>query len=1077
MYAKKALSKSGVRCSCPVPSRSLLAKGHPSPVVPNIVQQTNASFAKKPRTFEEIFDDLMVSAKHDTPYQAIEIDLQPVLDATHVVLWVYLEEHNSLFSPSFGIFGPINDCLLAAGYKSRCPFVCEAQRTHILFNPQIDGRIIPPTQPLLMVPIRAKDGHCFGVIQFSRKPDKLFGEQDLAIASFLMKKFEIYARFLFLDMQEILTAAELTRFGGLCDVVTTVLVSLERIFRCRKAEIWKFKRGATRTWRYEKGETIKQAVELSRAGVVGYSLSQRKMVNERSVLRHPNHDDFADGFYDEAILVYPYLDEEEKVWAIALRGREQPPSFSESEEIVLRAVAPFVIRSVAKAIKARTVDENLDTYQSRLTALLEVAEALSGVLDIEELIPLIMDRSCNLLDAERCSLFLVDPVKQQLVTRFAGGLSKTIRIPIGKGIVGTVATTGEIINIPDAYNDERFDRSIDKKTGFRTKAILALPIFNNRGEIAGVTEMINRKDGGSFNDDDIRLMMGFNVFCGISLDNAKLYSASLDLAKQLRTFVDMSEGFMQKDSIRASIEKILDNARDIIYAKRASLYLCEAENDLTLLVSVGESSSYGDIFAKEVVQKGQMAIYAGQELKEKAQLGQSLDSAIEKMLAGEVSLRDLTSETKRLGDTNSTTRSSRVMKVLMSEGDDAANDIQESVCALPLFNSDGKVLGVMELECQRIILSEDVKLLDSMAIFAAVTIERNQLQDIATLGEQEQELQLNITPLERTKCDVVPARLALTPEETAHIQSINFDSPQWDGIGHLKVCFGVFHRFGLQEKFKISNEKLFRFLTEIRDTYNPVPYHNWRHAVDVTEFVTYQVTTGNLDKELTSFELFALVVAAICHDANHDGFTNVYNVKAETPLGILFKNQSVMETHHCAVAISILSKEQCNLFATLEPDEYKKMWTTIIQLILATDMAKHFEILKTFNALKDNNEFSLENNEHRVMLMQLVLKSGDISNVSRPFELADKWCDVLCEEFFRQGDLESASGMEYTSPLNDRAHLDKPKSQIGFYTFVCLPLFEATARAVPELMVNVEQVKSNLAVWKAASEKAQAEQK
>jgi hypothetical protein len=103
--------------------------------------------------------------------------------------------------------------------------------------------------------------------------------------------------------------------------------------------------------------------------------------------------------------------------------------------------------------------------------------------------------------------------------------------------------------------------------------------------------------------------------------------------------------------------------------------------------------------------------------------------------------------------------------------------------------------------------------------------------------------------------------------------------------------------------------------------------------------------------------------------------------------------------------------------------------------------------------------------------MQLILKCGDISNVSRPFELADKWCDVLCEEFFRQGDLEMANGMEYTSPLNDRSHLDKPKSQIGFYTFVCLPLFQAAAKAVPTLQCNVEQVESNLAIWKDAQQK------
>jgi hypothetical protein len=142
------------------------------------------------------------------------------------------------------------------------------------------------------------------------------------------------------------------------------------------------------------------------------------------------------------------------------------------------------------------------------------------------------------------------------------------------------------------------------------------------------------------------------------------------------------------------------------------------------------------------------------------------------------------------------------------------------------------------------------------------------------------------------------------------------------------------------------------------------------------------------------------------------------------------------------------------------------MWTTIIDLILATDMAKHFQALKEFAEIFDAGAYSMENKEHRLITMQLLLKCADISNVARPFELADRWCDLLCEEFFRQGDLESASGMEYTNPLNDRVHLDKAKSQIGFYTFVCKPLYEAAARAMPPLQANVRQLESNLDIWK-----------
>jgi hypothetical protein len=72
----------------------------------------------------------------------------------------------------------------------------------------------------------------------------------------------------------------------------------------------------------------------------------------------------------------------------------------------------------------------------------------------------------------------------------------------------------------------------------------------------------------------------------------------------------------------------------------------------------------------------------------------------------------------------------------------------------------------------------------------------------------------------------------------------------------------------------------------------------------------------------------------------------------------------------------------------------------------------------------------------------------------------------LCEEFFKQGDLEKEAGIEFTSPLNDREHFNKPRSQIGFYNFICLPLYRSLARIFPELQVNCGSVQANLEVWK-----------
>jgi 3',5'-cyclic-nucleotide phosphodiesterase len=309
--------------------------------------------------------------------------------------------------------------------------------------------------------------------------------------------------------------------------------------------------------------------------------------------------------------------------------------------------------------------------------------------------------------------------------------------------------------------------------------------------------------------------------------------------------------------------------------------------------------------------------------------------------------------------------------------------------------------------------------------------------------------------------------LELTQQEIETVTSMNCFSVDFKGIGHFKECFFFFQQFDFFEKFKVDSEHFFRFLHYISERYTGTSYHNWTHACDVTQCIVFMLYTGRLGDAYEAWELFTLVAAAICHDTNHQGFNNIYNVKAETPLGILFKDTSVMEMHHITQAIPVINMDKVSLFHGFDQAEVKKVWALFIKIILSTDMAKHFELVKRAQGAVDEGSFDMSNEEYRLLGLQLIMKVGDISNVSRPFEIADKWCDILNEEFFHQGDLEKQSGIGLTSPLNDRETSNKPKSQIGFYNFICLPLYTVVAKLYTPLQVQVDQVKSNLERWKA----------
>lgn len=1011
--------------------------------LPKYIQQDNAKIVDQTKSLEEVFDEMMEKAKREMTSQVIELSMQYIFDSSHIILWIYLQSKNMYFSPSFGLSSPLDESNVALAFNTIRPMPLEAQNKSSSFVKGIDDRVIPANYPTLTIPILDYSKHALAVVQIARKHDKPFLDEDLRIADWLMKKFTIYGPLLFDDRKLLEIALGSTHTDSYFDLIDKLDLVLQKDFNCRAAEIW--------VRRVKKNEIYRVGMEEdnvkfhnTQPGCVAYSLLNMSIICEKSVLNAPDYKTGPDGCFDESVLVVPYVEKPSKIWAVVLRGNSL--GFNQQDVSRLKHVIQFVIRSVRSAINAKKAPPNFDNCRNGLASLLDVAEELSGVLDLEKLIPLVMSKSCKLMNAERCSLFLLNPQTNDLVTFFQSGLQTPIRIKRNKGIVGTTATTGEIIIISDAYNDPRFDSSIDKKTGYVTRNIMSVPIYNSKGEITGVTELINKREG-SFTSDDTKLMIGFNVFCGIAIDNAKLYSASIGLSKQVRSFFSMSEEITNAASMRTVVENILNLVMDISEAKRACLYLNDANDKITPLVTVGEHSETPSIIVRTVCLEMKPKILSAEDA--------------EAMLTANGYRNNV-----RLAQLVSTRRSMK-------------GDLPKpggNLCFLPLIGSDNTILGTMEVEKYGKVNTEDLKLLECFAVFASAALERNQLKDISILGNNEVQLKQWISREERMLLDTIPSKFVIPNKLLSAIWTVNFDAGHWDDFGLFQVVFAIFHRFSLQQEFNIPNEKLFRFLVEVKNTYRDLPYHNWRHAVDVTQFVSYEIICSGLEDKLTKFDILSLIVASLCHDAGHDGFNNTYNVQAETPLGILFKNQSVLEMKHCEVTITIMSNDQCNILSELSLMNFKTVWNSIIQLILATDMAKHFDIVNDFNALL-NNKFDINKPDTKILMMQMLIKAGDISNCSRPFDVADKWTDFLCEEFFHQGDLEKAKGMEYTSENNDREHLDKPKSQIGFYTSVCLPLFQAIAKVLPHLQLNANQVESNLMQWKRTAEdiKKQAE--
>ncbi|MCD6374496.1 MAG: GAF domain-containing protein [Caldisericaceae bacterium] len=188
--------------------------------------------------------------------------------------------------------------------------------------------------------------------------------------------------------------------------------------------------------------------------------------------------------------------------------------------------------------RVKHLEKELRHKQLIISSIHEIGKALSSELRIDKLLPLIMEEVTRIIDAERSTFYVVDHERGEIWSKIAQKAEiSEIRLKIGVGIAGHVAKTGETVNIQDAYSDPRFDPSTDQKTGYRTRSVLCMPIFEpvsskqkTKPKILAVIQALNKKSG-VFTHEDEELMASLGAQLAITLVNSKLY---LSLEKRVQ---------------------------------------------------------------------------------------------------------------------------------------------------------------------------------------------------------------------------------------------------------------------------------------------------------------------------------------------------------------------------------------------------------------------------------------------------------------------------------------------------------------------------------------------------------------
>lgn len=270
-------------------------------------------------------------------------------------------------------------------------------------------------------------------------------------------------------------------------------------------------------------------------------------------------------------------------------------------------------------------------------------------------------------------------------------------------------------------------------------------------------------------------------------------------------------------------------------------------------------------------------------------------------------------------------------------------------------------------------------------------------------------------------------------------------------------------------------------------TAESIPYHNWRHGIDVMFTVHRVQSMCSAVEWMTRNERFALSVSALAHDIAYPGVNNTFLIETSHEIALRYNDHSPNEYMHVSKLFEVANRPQRQIFKEMSQEDYRLIRYYCVESILNTDNMRHFSLLAEMQMLydsergvfdksvrlyeKEREQFPspdvldiLRDPAQKAHIRMSLLHFCDVSNPMKPWALCWVWANLCIEEFFMQGDKEKQIGIP-VQPLNDRETVNVPYSQIGFIEFFVAPFVSLTAKMMPPMVSCEEFLWNNLDTW------------
>ncbi|GBP36575.1 Dual 3',5'-cyclic-AMP and -GMP phosphodiesterase 11 [Eumeta japonica] len=470
--------------------------------------------------------------------------------------------------------------------------------------------------------------------------------------------------------------------------------------------------------------------------------------------------------------------------------------------------------------------------------------------------------------------------------------------------------------------------------------------------------------------------------------------------------------------------------------------------------------------------------------------------------------------------------------------DEGAGFKHNTILCMAIKNSEGMIIGVIQLVNKfdgLLFTKNDENFVEAFAIFCGMGIHNTHMYEKAITAMAKQSVTLDVLSYHASASldDAQKLRSQRIPSAAHYrLHELAFDDADMSDEDTVRACLRMFLDLDFVERFHIEYGVLCRWLLSVKKNYRNVTYHNWRHAFNVAQMMFAILTETQWWKIFGELECLALIIGCLCHDLDHRGTNNSFQIKASSPLAQLYST-STMEHHHFDQCLMILNSPGNQILAHLSSDDYERVVKVLEDAILSTDLAVYFSKRVAFIDLVGSENSRCTDfwtcEENRGLLRAMLMTACDLAAITKPWPVERRVAGLVAGEFFRQGDLERhnlnltpipagrgllttvvtnvmtssrmdlipPSGLEpmlltieparlnvegtvfrrlvlgqslcelplYSDIMNREKEDELPAMQVKFIDSICLPIYEAFAVLSPALQPMLDRVKANRAHW------------